>query len=93
MKNKENKIKKLQDEIKGMKYKNKEFIKLFREMEKCYFSNKKVCDWQEKHINKLANALEKIRKYCNECNLKADDTACEILAIIDEVLNNVEKRR
>ena len=36
--------------------------------------------------DKLKQALEDIKKYCNECNLKADYTACEVLKIINEVL-------
>lgn len=31
--------------------------------------------------------LKRIEKYCEEQNLKADYTACEILQIIDEVKN------
>lgn len=38
-------------------------------------------------MEKYKQALEEVEKYCNECNLKADYTACEILTIIDEVLN------
>lgn len=37
---------------------------------------------------KLKQALEEVEKYCNECNLKADYTACEVLKIINEVLND-----
>lgn len=37
---------------------------------------------------KYKQALEEVAKYCNKCNLKADYTACEVLKIINEVLND-----
>lgn len=37
---------------------------------------------------KQCKALEKIREYCEKQNLKADWTACDILQMIDEVLND-----
>lgn len=33
----------------------------------------------------LKKALDEIEKYCEECNLKYDDTACEILGIISKI--------
>lgn len=36
---------------------------------------------------KLESAFEEIRSYCDEQNLKADYTACEVLAMIDEALD------
>ena len=36
--------------------------------------------------NNYKQALLQVQRYCNECNLKADDTACEVLNIINEVL-------
>ena len=54
--------------------------------EKCTFYANCNVKKMAQDINEYKQALEEIRKYCNECNLKADDTACEILAIIDEVL-------
>lgn len=38
-------------------------------------------------MEKYKHALEEIRSYCEEQNLKADYTACEVLSIIDKVLN------
>lgn len=38
--------------------------------------------------NKYKQALEEIRSYCDEQNLKADYTACFITNRIDEVLND-----
>ena len=31
----------------------------------------------------IEQKLEKIREYCNNCNLKADFTACDVLQIIE----------
>lgn len=54
-----------------------------------YVAEDSLKDYQE-HYNKLESeneklkkALEEVKNYCNECNLKADYTACEILTIID----------
>lgn len=40
-----------------------------------------------KKMNKYKQALEEIRSYCDEQNLKADYTACFITNRIDEVLS------
>ena len=39
----------------------------------CYFKQRKRAEQK----------LEKIREYCNNCNLKADFTACDVLQIIE----------
>ena len=48
-------------------------------------------EWQlnaVKQRDKYKQALEEIRSYCDEQNLKADYTACYITNRIDEVLND-----
>lgn len=35
-----------------------------------------------KQLKQAEQKLEKIKEYCNSCNLKADFTACDILQII-----------
>lgn len=78
-----------------------ENVKKIKEMELCYKSNLKLCKQQEKQINKLATAIEKIKEICktNVCKhchskLKVDDNYCKnikdcdcynILQICDEV--------
>ena len=44
-----------------------------RENPNCYF----------KQLKRAEQKLEKIKEYCNSCNLKADFTACDILQIIE----------
>ena len=39
-----------------------ENVKKIKEMELCYKSNLKLCKQQEKQINKLATAIEKIKE-------------------------------
>lgn len=46
------------------------------------------CQDADERINKYKQALEEIRSYCDEQNLKADYTACYITNRIDEVLND-----
>lgn len=41
-----------------------------------------------KKMNEYKQALEEIRSYCDEQNLKADYTACYITNKIDEILND-----
>ena len=41
-------------------------VKKIKEMELCYKSNLKLCKQQEKQINKLATAIEKIKKIAEE---------------------------
>lgn len=36
-----------------------------------------------KRFKRAEQKLEKIKEYCNNCNLKADFTACDILQIIE----------
>lgn len=36
-----------------------------------------------KRFKRKEQKLEKIKEYCNNCNLKADFTACDILQIIE----------
>ena len=43
---------------------------------------------RKKYKSKYKQALEEIRNYCDEQNLKADYTACYITNRIDEVLND-----
>ncbi len=38
---------------------------------------------QYKQLKRAEQKLEKIREYCNNCNLKADFTACDVLKIIE----------
>lgn len=38
-----------------------------------------------KESNKYKQALDEIEKYCKECNLKADFTACDILGFINKL--------
>ena len=40
--------------------------------------------------NKYSQALQEIREYCEEQNLKADYTACEVIRRIDEVIGAEE---
>lgn len=35
-------------------------------------------------LKRAEQKLEKIREYCNNCNLKADFTACDVLQIIED---------
>ena len=38
---------------------------------------------QYKQLKRAEQKLEKIKEYCNNCNLKADFTACDVLKIIE----------
>lgn len=49
-----------------------------------YLQNYDMC---HKILIQYKQTLEEIRSYCEEQNLKADYTACEILSIIDKVLD------
>ena len=39
----------------------------------CYYKQRKRAEYK----------LDKIKEYCNNCNLKADFTACDVLQIIE----------
>lgn len=53
-----------------------------------YEELKKQIKNKEQEINKYKQALDEIEKYCKECNLKADFTACDILGFINIVKDN-----
>lgn len=36
-----------------------------------------------KQLKRAEQKLDKIKEYCNNCNLKADFTACDVLKIIE----------
>lgn len=50
------------------------------DMEEILRINAKLCG----DLQNYMRALDKIKKYCRQCNLKADFTACDILNIINE---------
>ncbi len=37
----------------------------------------------EQKLREKEQKLDKIKEYCNDCNLKADFTACDVLQIIE----------
>lgn len=52
----------------------------------CKLSHIGKCQGSEclfKRFKRKEQKLEKIKEYCNNCNLKADFTACDILQIIE----------
>lgn len=63
---------------------NKENEELKKKKDEYYL---RTLDYETK-ISYLIQALEEIRSYCDEQNLKADYTACYITNRIDEVLND-----
>lgn len=68
---------------KSLAYTEENFDNLAKEIEN--FINKNQNKTQEKLINKYKQTLNKIEEYCVNQNLKYDDTACDILNIINEV--------
>lgn len=79
-----------------------ENVRKIKELEISYKNNLKLCDFQEKQINKLASALEEIREICNnndelkggfnlvDCDkykLGKHNLANKILNKINEVIN------
>ena len=67
-------IEKLQQENARLK----EEINRISNMRICYEENLKLCKWQEQHINKLATALEEIKRICEEekCPCKYEEKGC-----------------
>lgn len=51
-----------------------------------YINMKRHTENAIKTVHKYSQALQEIREYCKEQNLKADYTACEIIAKINEVM-------
>lgn len=91
------KNKKLREENNILKQaiKNKNFVAIVEENEKLQkeiyatrYSRLEMYESFETECNKYKQALEEIRSYCDEQNLKADYTACYITNRIDEVLND-----
>ena len=62
-----------------------ENVKKIKEMELCYKSNLKLCKQQEKQINKLATAIEKIEQYCKANRYSGWVDVEGIMQICDEV--------
>ena len=67
-----------------------ENVKKIKEMELCYKSNLKLCKQQEKQINKLATAIEKIKDIAQDFGFNGIYEDCftgiqKILQICDEV--------
>lgn len=50
-------------------------------MKPCKFIDEKNCYY--KQLKRKEQELKEIKEYCNNCNLKVDFTACEILQIIE----------
>ena len=91
--------KNLQAEIDDLKEWKKTVVDMFNRTCKCKYLNQEaaLCELSGKQcvaINecmyKKHQALVVIKKYCEDQNLKADFTACEILQIISEVLDEKE---
>lgn len=79
----------LLQQLDQLKVENKELKEKIKYMEGYIKTVEKARDELERE-NKFTKEqaeqkLERIEAYCNEQNLKADYTACEILQIIDEV--------
>lgn len=69
----------LQDKLKYLQEENETLKKKLQYSTTWEYFNK---------ANRYKQALEEIRSYCEEQNLKADYTACFITNRIDEVLND-----
>ena len=89
--------KNLKAEIDDLKEWKKTVVELFNRTYKCKHLVLDECSLTGKNcksINKCMydkhQALVKIKEYCMDQNLKADFTACEILQIVSEVLNEKE---
>jgi hypothetical protein len=89
-------LKCLEQENKELKHRNKN-LKLALSTYEMPEVVKVLTDWrtgelqlQENKLNKYKQAIEEIRSYCDEQNIKADYTACYcyITNKIDEVLND-----
>lgn len=65
---------------------NKQLTKVCQEYKDRYCELYENADQLTNKTYKYKQALEEISRYCEEQNLKADYTACEILTIIDKVL-------
>lgn len=53
----------------------------------CNNCPRQICDCRPGILknNKYKQALDEIEKYCKECNLKFDYTACDILGFINKL--------
>lgn len=73
-----------------------ENIKKIKELELSYKNNLKLCDFQEKQINKLATALEDIKftinSYCSGCRKYEPDKNCQH-CIYDRILKIIKNVR
>lgn len=85
----------LEKHHKGLRKQFDEFVKrnhtLSLRIEELEQENKELKEYEYYYLDKfleLKQALEEIRDYCDEQNLKADYTACYITNKIDEVLND-----
>lgn len=78
----ENKIKDLQEQLKR---KEQECRELRKQLEQAmYLSEGTLRLYANRQNIKYKQAIDKIEKYCKECNLKFDYTACAILGFINE---------
>lgn len=91
--------KNLQAEIDDLKEWKRTVVDMFNRTCKCKYLNQeaalcglsgKQCVAINECMYKKHQALVAIKKYCEDQNLKADFTACEILQIISEVLDEKE---
>lgn len=89
----------LRAENKDLKEWKKTVVDMFNRTCKCKYLNQeaalcglsgKQCVAINECMYKKHQALVAIKKYCEDQNLKADFTACEILQIISEVLDEKE---
>ena len=87
------------NENKDLKEWKKTVVDMFNRTCKCKYLNQeaalcglsgKQCVAINECMYKKHQALVEIKKYCEDQNLKADFTACEILQIVSEVLNEKE---
>lgn len=76
-------------QLKRLQEENKELKEQINYKFQNYWHKIEMKNFEVNRINlEYKQTLEEIRGYCEDQNLKVDYTACEVLAMIDEVLND-----